>query len=125
MYVYANRLRGANPAEMHLELFSSSYFSCRMSGGEFLANDRRDARPQDLDGAQHLVMRKGGDAHLERDARDAAENFIVVKYLFRNRVGVADEQRAGGPARGVELSSSGRRPAAFLADLGERVRIPG
>jgi integrase len=69
-------------------------------------------------------VRKRRDAHLESDARDSAEDFILVQDFFRNRFGVADEQRAGGPAHGVELRSGGLRPTAFLADLGKRVRIP-
>src|ERR1700686_471861 len=73
---------------------------------------------------QHLLMRKRRDAHLERDARDAAEDFIVIQYFLRNRFGIADEQRAGGPAYGVELRPGGRWPAAFLPDLGERMRVP-
>jgi hypothetical protein len=31
--------------------------------------------------------------------------------------------RLSGPLRGIELGTSGRRPAAFGADLGERVRV--
>jgi hypothetical protein len=38
-------------------------------------------------------------------------------------IGVAEEQRVGGPAYGVELPPGDRRPAAFLADLGERLRV--
>jgi hypothetical protein len=60
---------------------------------------------------------------LECDAGAAAENFIRVKDLFRNRVSVADQQRAGRSALGVELSACGGWPAAFLADFGKCVRI--
>ena len=59
-------------------------------------------------------MRKRGDAHLERNARNAAEDFVVIQYFLRNRFRVADEQRAGGPAYGVKLRPGGGRPAAFL-----------
>jgi uncharacterized OsmC-like protein len=38
-------------------------------------------------------VRKRRDAHFESDARDSAENFIVIQDFFRNRFGVADEQR--------------------------------
>ena len=70
-------------------------------------------------------MRKRRNAHLERDARNATEDLVVIQYFFRNRFGVADEQCAGGSAQGVELRPRGRRPAAFLADLGEGVRVAG
>ena len=69
-------------------------------------------------------MGKRRDTHLERDTREAAEDLIVIQYFLRYSFGVADEQRAGRPAHGVELRPSGRRSAAFLADLGERVRVP-
>jgi len=51
-----------------VKLSSRSHFSRGTRGGEFFANHGRDVRAQDLDGTQHLVMRKRGDAHLERDA---------------------------------------------------------
>ena len=60
------------------------YFSRGTRGSEFFANHERDARAQDLDDSQHLAMRKGGDAHLERDARDAAEDFLVEQYFLCN-----------------------------------------
>src|SRR4030088_2314 len=68
-------------------------------------------------------MRNRRDAHLERNARDAAEGLVVIQYFLRNSFGVADEQRARGPADGVELRPGGRRPAALPADFGERVRV--
>jgi hypothetical protein len=46
-------------------------------------------------------------AHLECDAGDAAENFIHIKDHSRDRFSVADQQRAGRSAQGVELSGSG------------------
>ena len=61
------------------------------SSGEFSPNDGRDAGAQNFYGSQHLLMRKRRDTHLERDARDAAENFIHIQYLFRNGFGVADK----------------------------------
>jgi hypothetical protein len=68
-------------------------------------------------------MRKRRDTHLECDAGDAAENLIHIKDLFRDRFSVADQQRAGRSAQGVELSACGGWPASFLADFGKGVRI--
>src|SRR5579862_5625507 len=70
-------------------------------------------------------MRKRRNAHLERDARKAAQGFIHVEHFLRDRFGVANQQRARGSAHGVELCPGGWGPAALLADLGEGVRVPG
>src|SRR5258705_10830768 len=78
---------------------------------------------EDLYGVQHFLVRKRRDTHLQRDAGDAAENFIHIKDLFRDRFSIADQQRAGRSAQGVELSACGSGPAAFLADFGKGVRI--
>ena len=94
-------------------------------GGEFFAYDRCDAGAENLDGPQHLLVRERRDTHLEGDARDAAEHFVHVEDFLRNGLGIADEQSACGSADGVELRARGRRPAAFLADLGEGFRIAG
>jgi len=59
---------------------------------------------------------------LECDARDAAQNIIHVKDLFRDSFGVADQQRASRSAQGVELSACGRGPAALPADFRKGVR---
>src|ERR1039457_3863950 len=68
----------------------------RACGGELSPDDGRDEGAQDLDGPQHLLMRKRRDTHLERDARDAAEDFIRIEYLFRNGLGIADQEGTGG-----------------------------
>ena len=60
---------------------------------------------------------------MECDARNATENFIHVKDLFRDRFSVAEEQRAGRSAQGVKLSARGGWSAALLADFGKSVRI--
>ena len=90
---------------------------------ELAPDDRRHLSAEDLYGVQHFLVRKRRDTHLECDAGDATENFIHVKDLFRDRFSVADQQRAGRSAQGVELSACGGWPAAFLADFGKRVRI--
>src|ERR1700694_6021253 len=73
--------------------------------------------------AQHFLVRKHRDTHWECDAGDATENFIHIKDLFRDRFSVANQQRAGRSAQGIELSACGGWPAAFPADFGKRVRI--
>jgi hypothetical protein len=78
---------------------------------------------EDFYGVQHFFVWQRRDTHLECDARNATENFIHVKDLFRDRFGVADQQRAGGSADGVELGACGGRPAAFLANFGKGVRV--
>ena len=60
---------------------------------------------------------------MECDARNTAKNFIHVQDLFRDRVGVADQECPGRPTQGIELSAGGGWPAAFLADFGKCVRI--
>src|SRR3984893_3301619 len=101
-----------------------SYSSGAYRGdAEFVPDNWCDGGAEDLYGVQHFLVRKRRDTHLERDARDAAENFIHIKNLFRYRLGVADQQRAGGSALGIELTACGGRPAPFLADFGKGVRI--
>src|SRR5712692_1662640 len=90
---------------------------------ELVPDDRRHDGAEDFYGVQHFLVRKRRDTHLECDARDAAENFIHIKDLFRDSFGVADQQRASRSAQGVELSACGGRPAAFLADFRKGVRI--
>jgi hypothetical protein len=50
---------------------------------------------EDLYGVQHFLVRKRRDTHLECDAGDAAENFVHVQDLFRDRFRVPDQQCAG------------------------------
>ena len=45
---------------------------------------------EDFYGVQHFFAWKRRDTHLECDAGDAAENFIHVEDLFRDRFGIAD-----------------------------------
>jgi len=90
---------------------------------ELVPDDRCHGGAEDFYGVQHFWVRKRRDTHLECDAGDAAENFIHVKDLFRDRFSVADQQRAGRSAQGIELSACSGWPAAFLADFGKRVRI--
>jgi len=72
---------------------------------------------------QHFFVWQRGDTHLECDAGDAAENFIHIDDFFRDGGSVPDQQRTGGSAQCVVLSAGGGRPAAFLANFGECVRI--
>ena len=88
-----------------------------------VAHDRSDLSAQDFYGMQHFLVRKRGDTHLESDAEDATESFVYIKDFFRDRLGVTDQQRAGGSALRVELRACGGGPAAFLADFGKSVRI--
>jgi len=78
---------------------------------------------EDFYRVQHFFMWQRRDTHLECDARNATENFIHVKDLFRDRFSVADQQSAGRSAQGVKLSACGGWPAALLADFRKRVRI--
>src|SRR6267142_2551198 len=98
--------------------------SSACGGAEFIPNRRRHGRSKDLYRIQHFLVRKRRDPHLERDARDAAKNFVNINDLFRDRLGIADQQCPGGSALPIELSPCGRWPATFLTDLGKRVRIP-
>jgi len=78
---------------------------------------------EDFYGVQHFLMREGRDTHLEGHAGDAAKNCVHVRDLFRDGFSVADQQRAGRSAQGVELSACGGWLSTFLADFGKCVRI--
>src|SRR6267143_4056688 len=78
---------------------------------------------QKFDRPQHLLLRESRDTHLESNSRKASQNFVHVQYLLRDRFSIADQQGAGGSAQSVKLCPSRRWPAAFFADLRERVRI--
>jgi len=69
---------------------------------ELVPDDRCHDGAEDLYGVQHFLVRKRRDTHLECDAGDATENFIHIKDFFRDRFSVADQQRAGRSAQGVE-----------------------
>jgi len=84
---------------------------------ELAPDDRCHLGAQDLYGLQHFLVRKRRDTHLKCDAGDAAENFIHIKDLFRDRFSVADQQRAGRSPLGVELGPGGGWPSAFLTDF--------
>src|ERR1700733_2651030 len=92
---------------------------------ECLANDGRELSAQNLDRPHHFWMRQRRNSHLKREARDTAERFVHVEHFFGDRFCIADEESAGWPARGVELRARRARPAAFFADLGERVCVTG
>src|SRR5689334_18990102 len=70
-------------------------------------------------------MRQRRHAHLECNARDAAEHFVHIDYFFRYGLRITNQQGTRGSAHGVELRARGWRPTAFLADLGEGMRITG
>jgi len=93
------------------------------SDAELVPDNRSHVSAEGLYGVQHFLVRKRRHTHLECDAGDAAENFIHIEDLFRDRFSVADQQRAGRSAQGIELSACSGWPAAFLADFGKRVRI--
>ena len=63
----------------------------RCGGSEFFPNHRRHGRAKYLYRVQHFLVRQSRDTHLERDTRYAAENFVHIKNLFRDRLGVADQ----------------------------------
>src|ERR1700733_1474126 len=90
---------------------------------QLVAHNRSHLSAQNLYRAQHFLVRKRGYAHLECDARDAAESFVYVKDFFRDRSSVTYQQRSSGPALCVELRAGGGRPAAFLADFGKSVCV--
>src|SRR6267154_3212969 len=114
---------GASTLQRWASVKSSIHEAAYSGDAELVPNNRSYDRAEDLNGVQHFLVRKGRDTHLECDARDAAENFIHIEDLFRDRLGVADQQRASRSAQGVELSTCGRGPAAFLADFRKGVCI--
>src|SRR5581483_6485599 len=77
---------------------------------------------EDFNRVQRPRMRQRGHAHLEADAREAAQRLVQGDDFFRDGVGRADEVRAGGAERMVELRARRGRPAALPADLGEALR---
>src|SRR5271168_1072087 len=95
----------------------------RQRSGQLLAHQRGHLGAKDFDGAPHFFMRQRRDAHLEGDARQPSESLVHVKYFFCHSLRVADQEGALWATRGVELRASRWRPAAFLPDLRERVRV--
>ena len=63
----------------------------------------RGATRVDLNGPQDLLVRESQDAHLERNPRGAAEDFVRLQYFLRGSLGIADQQRPRGSVHGVEL----------------------
>ena len=53
-----------------------------------------DAGSQELNGPQHLLLRKRRDTHLKSNTRKAAESFVHVQHLLSHGVGVADQWAA-------------------------------
>jgi hypothetical protein len=60
------------------------------SDAELAPDNRSHVGAEDFYGVQHFFVWQRRDTHLECDARNATENFIHVKDLFRDRFGVAD-----------------------------------
>ncbi len=63
------------------------------------------------------------DSHLKGQSRNAAENFIHIQDFFRNRFGIANQESPRGSAQCVKLRSGCWPPAAFFANLRERVCV--
>jgi len=74
---------------------------------------------------QELVVMEGGDAHLEADARDAAEVFVQLEDFGCDGFGIADEECAFGTAEDLELVARDWGPAAFFADFCEGFGVAG
>lgn len=89
------------------------------------ANDGSDVTAEELGCADEFVVCESCDAHLEAEARDAAEIFVDAQNFFSDSLRIADDQCAAGPAQSVELIARYWRPSAFLADLGEGLRVAG
>ena len=68
---------------------------------------------------------EGGDAHLEADARDAAEVFVQLEDFGCDGFGIADEECAFGTAEDLELVARDWGPAAFFADFCEGFGVAG
>ena len=60
------------------------------SDTQLAPDNRRHMSAEDFYGVQHSFVWQRRYAHLECDARNATENFIHVKDLFRYRFSVAD-----------------------------------
>jgi len=97
----------------------------RRDSRELVSHYRSHTGSQKFDRPQHRLVRERRDTHLESNSRKASQNFVHVKYLLHNRFSIADQQGARGSAQSVKLCPSRRWPAAFLADLRERVGISG
>src|SRR5260370_23155273 len=106
-------------------LTAGPLFGTRGRRSELFTDPGCDASSQNLDGPQHLLMRERRDAHLERNAREAAEDIVHVQYLLRDHFGIANEQRTCGSTHRIELPPRSCGPAAFLSKFSEGVRVPG
>jgi len=59
-----------------------SIHQARAAAPSSFRTTRRHGGAKDLYRVQHFLVRQSRDAHLERDARYAAENFVHIKDLF-------------------------------------------
>ena len=86
----------------------------------------RDLVAEYLGGPHEFRVGQRRHAHLEAQARDAAERFAVCAGSFPPTASaLTDHQRPGWAAQGVEVGAGGWRPAALFADLGEGVGVAG
>src|SRR5689334_21360065 len=74
------------------------------------AHQRRNLRTEQLDRAHHRAMRH---AHQIDEVARVAEDLVLEEDLLRDRLRIADEQRAARPAQRVELRTRRRRPATL------------
>ena len=64
-------------------------------------------------------------AHLDGDAINAAEHFVVVEDLLHSFLGIADNERPLGSAERIEVGAADRGPSALLADLSKHPLVAG
>jgi hypothetical protein len=98
-------------------------FLVRICSRGLFPDDRSNAGSQKFDRPQHLLVRERRDTHLERNSRKASQDVVHVQDLLRDRFRIADQQGARGSPQSVKLCPSRWWPAAFFADLRERVGI--
>ena len=72
-----------------------------------------------------VVVAEGRDAHLEAEARDAAEGFVEAENFFGYGFRVADDEGSGWTSESFKLVAGDRGPAAFFADFGEGFGVAG
>jgi len=81
---------GAGTLQRWTSVKSSIHEAAYSGDAELVPNNRSYDGAEDFNGVQHFWVRKRRDTHWECDARDATQNIIHVKDLFRNSFGVAD-----------------------------------
>src|SRR5579859_4178431 len=90
---------------------------------DFTSHKRRYFGTKKLNRVHSHPVWQRRDAHLERQSRDSTEYLITGEDPFHHSLQIAHQECSCRAANSFKLAPRHRWPAAFLADLGERLCI--